>query len=149
KNYSPIDRKSKIKEELKNKYELDITEVYLTQGKGQGIHLYHEDGEHSIYMSGDAYGIFPNDGIHISKIRKKNKKKIKNTERIKGAYHIKENLIKNDILIGGGKRKNNEYVGGSEISFEKFFQEIMKVVKELNDIISEQSREGRLIEDGE
>jgi len=64
--YKEKERTSEIKESLINKYDLGLTRVRLTEGKGQGLNIYHKSGKHRIYLSADTHGNFPNDGIKIA-----------------------------------------------------------------------------------
>ncbi len=141
--YTDGERRSAIKKEFIKKYDLDLKEIYLTRDKGQGIHLYHKDNRHSIYLSGDTYGFFPNDGIHIAKVDKESK--IDSNRRIKNFFHIREDLLEEGKVMAGGKvstkDKKIEYINGEEIGFEEFFQIIMKEIKELNDIINNYNKE--------
>jgi len=127
--YKEKERTSEIKESLINKYDLGLTRVRLTEGKGQGLNIYHKSGKHRIYLSADTHGNFPNDGIKIASTPGSKvfftSKEIRN-----GEFQLEDELI----LTGKIRHKDR-----GEISFNSLMEEyLMEVIKELNDKISEE-----------
>ena len=86
-----------IKEQLIKKYNLNYNSVQLTRGKGQGMYLYHTDGEHRIYLSGDTYGNFPNDGIQLLSIPNKNIVR-KSSCVSNSQFHVDDAIIQEDKI---------------------------------------------------
>lgn len=96
---------SPIKAALIDKYNLGYNRVETTSRKGQGLYLHHKDHKQRIYLSGDAYGNFPNDGIQLLN---------KESATILLAQHIEKNqfnvqheqIIENDISCKSGATIN-------------------------------------------
>lgn len=141
---SDKERTAPMKKELLQKHDLNIKEVYLTRDKGQGIHLRHENDINSIYLSGDTYGLFPNDGVHVSWPKGKkdrNKIKLSDTRRLTRKFWVSNNENEDDIIImQDGKLEENSfplnYIAGKEITFEQLLEDyLMPTIKELNDYI--------------
>lgn len=111
-----------IKEQLINKYNLSYNKVQLTQGKGQGIFLYHKDKPYRIYLSGDTYGKFPNAGIQLLSIPENtivNRSKQVSTNQ----FHVDDAII----------RENKVYDKDGEVSLDTLIEQfIMGAVVELD-----------------
>lgn len=63
--YKEKERFAKIKPDIIEKYNLNVSKIELTGGKGQGIHLLNEENNRSIYFSGDSKGRFPNTKLQL------------------------------------------------------------------------------------
>ena len=126
KKYTMAEKTSPIKGDLIKEYELDLETVSLTQGKGQGLNIYHKNGIHRVYMSGDTYGKFPNHGIQTALIGEN--KGIDWAEKVRnGEFHIDDELILEDKIKHGEKL----------IDFDQLMTEyVMKALKELSDKIT-------------
>ena len=111
-----------IKEQLINKYNLSYNKVQLTQQKGQGIFLYHKDKPYRIYLSGDTYGNFPNDGIQLLSIPENtivSRSKQVNTNQ----FHVDDAII----------RENKVYDKDGEVSLDTLIEQfIIGAVVELD-----------------
>ena len=122
--YKRGETRSPIKPSLIEKYGLQFESVELTGGKGQGLYLNHEAGGHSIYLSGDAHGKFPNDGIQLLDLKNKENNYLSKSIA-RGAFQI------DDDYIEEGKISDK---AGNVLDFEQLMEEqVMRVIKELND----------------
>lgn len=97
KEYQVKETKTILKPELLDSYEIEFVRMQLTQGKGQGINMYTEDGKHRIYLSGDKDGSFPNHGVQVLENPKYDK--IIRSDKLKqGSFKLKDNLILEDKI---------------------------------------------------
>lgn len=123
-NHSINETLSPIKQQLINRYHLCFDKVSLSQGKGQGLYLYHKDSKYRIYLSGDAHGNFPNDGVqllsHQSKAIMQRSTKLKNNS----FFVQSEKIIHNKIST----KASNDIDLALLIE-----QHIMPAITELND----------------
>lgn len=95
--------------------DLPVEKVLITKDKGQGLFLFHQSLPYKIYMSGDAYGSFPNDGIQLIQIKKNGK--VRKFPRLKG-----EMFVLDDKLIQSNKLKT---ASGEIMSFDTFIEDYL------------------------
>lgn len=118
------DTLTSINPALVQKYNLAFTHVKLTSGKGQGLFLYSEQKEQRIYLSGDTYGNFPNDGIQLLPWA------TGKPESIVRSRLVKRNDFIVDELINENKVKDRH---GKLVVFDDLMeQHVMKAIQELN-----------------
>lgn len=125
--YKLQDRTSQLREDLVEKYDIGFSTIQLTQGKGQGIYLYHEEEDKRLYLSGDKNGHVPNDNMKV--LRTPDDEEIVRSLNIKNrTFEVEDDLIikdKIEIKID----KNTKEV----ISFDRFMEDhIMKEIKVLD-----------------
>lgn len=108
KEYKQNQKFEHFKQSVIEKYDLPYEKIAITRDKGQGIFIYHKDHPYRVYLSGDAHGNFPNDGIQLLPYGDNEKKAKKfptiNNEKFKVDYNLMlENKIKtrdgNEITI--------------------------------------------------
>lgn len=123
--YKPIKRGmlTDIKPSIIRQYDLAFTKINLTAGKGQGIFLNNDQKEQRIYMSGDTYGNFPNDGIQLL------------TYEGKEQSIVRSKLVKRNEFMVDGKIQANKVKDRNDqlIDFEDFMEQVMKAIQELNE----------------
>lgn len=95
--YSDKETTSRIKPHLVKSMAIDFTKIELTRGKGQGLNFYTEDFKYRVYMSGDSYGKFPNDGVQLLN-NPKDKAKIDSELLRARTFQIRDGLILEDKI---------------------------------------------------
>lgn len=119
---SKVEREDDLSEEFKSISPL-FDSIRLTQGKGQGIQIYHHNQENpsernpNIYLSGDTYGTLINDGI-ISGYNNENK-----------IHFRKRDFSETDA-------KN---IRENEGLYEKFEKEVLEKIKEIMEILNKRA----------
>lgn len=128
-SYKVKETETKLKPELIEAHGLDFTNLRLTRGKGQGMHIYHKDGNYSIYMSGDTHGAFPNDFIHLLPIPNPDKLRVDADRVAKGQFILNNNTILQDEITDKA---------GNVITFDELMEEyVLPAMEELNGRIDE------------
>lgn len=130
KKYKVNETLEALKQEVIEKYELPYNKIVITKDKGQGLYLYHRDHEYRVYLSGDTYGNFPNDGIQLLPYGNKEKKGKKfptiNHER----FQVDDQLILEDKV----KTKD-----GKIMSLDQLIEDYIIVeLKRLSNYIAEE-----------
>jgi len=116
-----------LKQSLIDSYNLQFATVELTRGKGQGLFIYRKDRKYRIYLSGDTYGSFPNDGIQLLEVPNKGNNYVSKSIA-RGQFKVDDELILKDDIIDQD---------GNEIDIDQLMEQyIMKVIKELNDRVA-------------
>lgn len=114
---------SPIKQQLIDHYHLCFDKISLTQGKGQGLYFYHKDNKYRIYLSGDAHGNFPNDGVQLL------------THKGKTIVQLSSKMKNNSFFVQNEKIIHNKIStkAGSDIDLALLIeQHIMPAITELN-----------------
>lgn len=113
-----------LKQSLIDNYNLQSATVELTRGKGQGLFIYHKDQSYRIYLSGDTYGNFPNDGIQLLEVPNKGNNYVSKSIA-RGQFKVDDELILRDAILDQD---------GNPIEIDQLMEQyILKVIKELND----------------
>lgn len=124
--YTAKETVTSLKQAHIDSYDIEFATVELTRGKGQGMFISNKNNTHRIYLSGDTYGKFPNDGIQLLDIQNKEKLCVSKTIA-RGDFQVKDDLILKD------KIRDKD---GNELDINQLMeQHVMKVIKELNDRI--------------
>lgn len=114
---------------------LPLNKIMITREKGQGLYLYHESLPYRIYMSGDAYGNFPNDGVQLLPIKKKDGR-AKKIPLMNGKKFLVEEttMLKNQLKT----------TDGSTLTFDEFIRDYLVVslkdaVDQINNLLDKKN----------
>lgn len=128
KDHKVNETKTTLKPTLINSNGIKFVRMELTRGKGQGINMYTDDGKHRIYLSGDAEGKFPNDGVQLLKNPNDGRKIISNKLKPR-SFELSNNLIIEDKI----NDKN-----GNMITFDQLMKDYLIVsLEELSNKIDQ------------
>lgn len=111
---------------------LPFSKIKITKDKGQGLYLYHDQFPYRIYISGDAYGHFPNHGVQLLPLTEKNGKK-KSISRMNG-----EMFLLDEMLMLQDKLKT---ISGQVLTFDEFIQDYLvlslkSAVEQIKDVMN-------------
>src|SRR5699024_4516131 len=131
------ERFAKIKPEIIERYNLNVSKIELTGGKGQGIHLLNEDNSRSIYFSGDSKGRFPNAKLQLlaynERTEKGKKPVLQMSDKIKGGLFTADYELVETDQVYLNKTKNEVEISSLAELIEN---DLMEAVKELDASLS-------------
>lgn len=147
KSYKVGETLSPITEELIHKYQLQFDKIELTSGKGQGLYLNQKDKKYRIYLSGDASGKFPNDGIqlltydNVKVVPVSKNDETKGTKKVKEIIQTSKHVQKNQFCVKIEQIINNKIgcKADGEIDFETLVKDhLIPAIEELNQLVDDE-----------
>ena len=135
--YKKAERFAKIKPEIIERYNLNVSKIELTGGKGQGIHLLNEEENRSIYFSGDSKGKFPNTKLQLlaynERTEKGKKPVLEMSDKMRGGLYTADyKLIETDQIYLNKTKAEVEMRSLTELMENDLFEAIKDLNAHLN-----------------